>query len=114
MGEAIARLEGPTRPAATRYEDDLYTWVQEQVALLRAGRLGEIDARDIAEELSDVGKSEYRALESALTLILAHILKSDYQPDRRTRNWDNTIGTQRDRYRKDRRFDYDTTERSST
>jgi hypothetical protein len=37
------------------YERDLYAWVQEQVALLRAGRLGEIDAENIAEEISDVG-----------------------------------------------------------
>jgi hypothetical protein len=81
--------------ARTLHEEDLYSWVEEQVALLRAGRLGEIDVDNIAEELSDVGKSEYRALESALALVLAHILRWDHQPERRSRSWDNTIALQR-------------------
>lgn len=82
-----------------RYEDDPYTWVQEQVALLREGRLEEIDAQNIAEELNDVGRSEYRELKSALVLILTHMLKWDHQPGRRSRNWDNTIAAQRQHYR---------------
>lgn len=82
----------------TRYEDDLYTWVQEQVALLQAGHVTEIDAQNIAEELGDVGRSEYRELQSALTLILTHMLKWDHQPEKRTRSWDNTIATQRKIY----------------
>ena len=81
------------------YERDLYAWVQEQVALLRAGRLGEIDAENIAEEISDVGSNEYDKLESALRVLLAHMLKWDHQPERRSRSWENTIGEQRDRAR---------------
>jgi hypothetical protein len=89
------------RPAATpprtRYKDDLYTWVQEQVALLRAGRLDEIDALNVAEELADVGRSEYRALESAITVLLLHLLKWDYQPKRRSRSWELSVRVQRAR-----------------
>lgn len=101
--DRAATKEGAIRVelARTRYEDDLYTWVQEQVALLRAGRLDEVDAENVAEELSDVGRSEYRALESALTLILTHMLNWDHQSERRSRSWDNTIATQRLRYRKE-------------
>jgi hypothetical protein len=79
------------------YERDLYAWVQEQVALLRAGRLGEIDAENIAEEISDVGSNEYDKLESALRVLLAHMLKWDHQPEKRTRSWENTIAEQRRR-----------------
>ena len=32
-----------------RYADDLYGWVEDQIALLRAGRLSEIDTDNIAE-----------------------------------------------------------------
>ena len=85
-------------PGRTRHEDDLYTWVEEQVALLRAGRLDALDAENVAEELADVGRSEYAKLESALTVLLAHILKWDYQPERRSRSWDNTIEAQRQSY----------------
>lgn len=84
-------------PARTRYEDDLYTWVQEQVGLLRAGRLSEVDADNVAEELSDVGRSELRSLESAIALLLMHLLKWDHQPRRRSRSWELTVRNQRER-----------------
>ena len=85
-------------PARTRYDEDLYTWVQEQVTLLRAGRLTEIDAQNIAEELGDVGKSEFGKMQSALEVLLTHMLKWDHQPEKRTRSWENTIAIQRRHY----------------
>ena len=89
------------RPKArTDYGADLYTWVQEQVALLKAGRLDEIDADNIAEELRDVGGSEYAQLESALRVLVMHMLKWDQQPEFRTRSWVYSIAEQRKRYRK--------------
>ena len=84
-------------PAATRYEDDLCAWVEEQVALLRAGRLTEIDALNVAEELSDVGKSELRALESAIAVLTQHLLKWDHQPKHRSNSWHATVREQRRR-----------------
>ena len=85
----------PPTPPRTRYEDDLYTWVEEQVALLRAGRLSEIDALNIAEELADVGKSERRALESAIAVLTMHLLKWDHQPRLRSISWQATVEEQR-------------------
>src|SRR5688500_17709766 len=82
---------------APLYERDVYAWVQEQVRLLRAGRLTEIDAENIAEEILDVGRNEYDKMESALTVLLAHMLKWDFQAKKRTRSWENTILEQRDR-----------------
>lgn len=84
----------PLLPASI-YERDLYAWSHEQAALLRAGRFDEIDAENIAEEILDVGKTEYRVLESALRVLLTHMLKWDHQPDKRTRSWENTIAIQR-------------------
>jgi hypothetical protein len=91
------RKRPPDLPARTRYEDDLYAWVQEQVALLQAGRVDEIDAANIAEELGDVGKSEFRSLTSAVEVLAMHLLKWDYQPEKRSRSWVLTISTQRAR-----------------
>lgn len=90
--------EGRPAPARTRYDEDLYTWVQEQVALLKAGRVAEIDATNIAEELGDVGKSEFGKMQSALEVLLAHMLKWDQQPEKRTRSRDNTIAAQRSEF----------------
>ena len=65
MADPVVKERAPAKKR-TRYEDDLYSWVLEQVALLRAGRLGEIDAENIAEELSDVGSEQYDKLESSV------------------------------------------------
>ena len=74
-------------PTATRYEDDVYTWLQEQIALLRAGKIADIDADNIAEELSDVGNEIRDKLESAIAVVAQHLLKWDYQTARRSRSW---------------------------
>ena len=83
------------RAGATRYEADVYTWVQEQVALLRAGRVDGLDLENIAEELNDVGSEQYDKLESAIEVLVAHALKWDHQPERRSRSWALTIAEQR-------------------
>ncbi|PZA11594.1 DUF29 domain-containing protein [Rhodopseudomonas palustris] len=77
----------PATPKASRgYREDLYGWVQDQVALLRAGRLSDIDAVNIADELGDVGRTEYDKLQSAIRIVLLHLLKWDHQPERRSRS----------------------------
>lgn len=84
-------------PARTRYEDDLYSWAGEQVALLRTGRVELLDLNNIAEELSDVGSEQYDKLESALEVLLMHMLKWDRQAERRSVSWALTIQEQRER-----------------
>lgn len=70
--------------------------VAGQARLLRAGKIDEIDTENIAEGILDVGKTEYRILESALTVLLTHMLNWDHQPERRSRSWESTIAEQRD------------------
>lgn len=93
---------GPTRQekSGVRYDRDLYGWAVEQAALLRAGKLAEADALNIAEELDDVGNEQYDKLESALRVILLHLLKWDHQPARRSRSWQASINVQRNHVRK--------------
>jgi len=93
----MSQAPAPKARPAPLYERDLYAWSQEQARLLRAGRLAEIDAENVAEEILDVGRNEYDKLESALRVLLAHMLKWDHQPARRSRSWENTIAEQRDR-----------------
>ena len=77
------------------YDRDLVYWAIENAALLRAGRLDEIDAAHIAEELEDLGKSERRALGSHLRNIIMHLLKWEFQPDRRSGSWRSSIDNAR-------------------
>jgi hypothetical protein len=88
------------QPKQPLYEADLHLWAAQQAALLREGRLSELDAMHIAEELDDVGSEIYQRLESALTVLLMHMLKWEFQPDKRSRSWEATIREQRRRVEK--------------
>lgn len=92
------------------YDDDIYTWSQEQAAVLR--RLAEtrrdlpneLDLGNIAEEIEDLGKSEIRTVESFAELLLQHLLKLASVPDARpAKHWRNEIDVQRRKLRKDLR-----------
>ena len=81
--------------APSLYETDFYAWANQQAALLRAGRLGEADIANIAEEIESMGRSEKRELVSRLTVLLMHLLKWQFQPSSRGRSWRLTIEGQR-------------------
>lgn len=77
------------------YDKDVVAWANEQAALLRSGRFSELDVEHIADEVEDVGKSEQRALASRMSSLLAHLLKWQFQPERRGNSWKRTIKEQR-------------------
>ena len=79
----------------TRYETDVVAWAREQASLIRAGRFDQLDLAHIAEEIEDVGKSEQRELASRMAVLLAHILKWKFQPEKRSVSWTLTIKDQR-------------------
>jgi len=79
----------------TNYESDVVAWAKEQAQLIRSGRLDLLDLEHIAEEIEDVGKSEQRELANRMAVLLAHLLKWEYQPFRRGSGWQSTIRTQR-------------------
>jgi len=82
------------RPGST-YERDFFGWANEQAALLREGRLAEADIENIAEEIATLGRSEKRELVSRLAVLLAHLLKWQFQPGWRGKSWRFTIEEQR-------------------
>ena len=79
------------------YETDFYLWTQQQAALLRQGPFNrvDLDLANIAEEIESMGKSDRRAIESHLFVILLHLLKWQFQPSRRgkSRNTRSEITT---------------------
>ena len=79
------------------YEHDFYTWTQTTAALIRAGKWTDIDPESLAEEIESLGKSQQRELASRLDVLLMHLLKWRYQPERRRtgHSWRSTIRTQR-------------------
>jgi hypothetical protein len=81
------------------YEKDLHAWANEQARLLRAGRFDLLDIEHIAEEIEDVGKSEQRELANRMAVLLTHLLKWQYQTDRRGASWEKPIKAQRESIR---------------
>jgi hypothetical protein len=78
-----------------RYEADIISWANEQAAFIRSGRFDLLDLEHIADEIEDVGKSEQRELESRMAVLVAHLIKWQFQPSHRGVSWEVTIKTQR-------------------
>ncbi|MFO1431361.1 MAG: DUF29 domain-containing protein [Candidatus Competibacteraceae bacterium] len=86
--------------ASIHYDQDYYGWTLQQAALLRAGKLSEIDIQHLAEEIESLGRSERRQLTNRLEVLLLHLLKWCYQPHRREidgNSWLRSIREQRRR-----------------
>lgn len=77
------------------YDGDIYAWSTEQAQLLRTGRFDLLDVENIASEIEDVGKTERRELANRLIVLMAHLLKWQYQPERQEASWQRTIAVQR-------------------
>ena len=95
IGTATATAE-----VVRQYDADFLQWTEQQAALLRRMAAGEPvnaepDWLNLAEEIESVGASEKREVRSRLALILQHLLKWRYQPDLRSRSWENTLFVQR-------------------
>jgi hypothetical protein len=82
------------------YDHDLHGWAEAQARLIRAGKFELVDWDHVAEEIEGLGGSEYDALESALRVLLTHLLKWEHQPSFRSRSWYNTIREQHRQYRR--------------
>jgi len=81
---------------STHYEQDFFAWTHEQAASLRAGDWSRIDIEHLVEEIEGMGRSEKRALESRLAVLLQHLLKWGVHAERRGASWQLTIDVQRD------------------
>lgn len=92
---SIALRNEPDEYVVPTYESDYAAWAFHQAMLLRSGQVHLLDRAWIAEELDSLGKQEFQRLESALRLVLQHMLKWDHQPALRSRSWTNTISVQR-------------------
>jgi hypothetical protein len=77
------------------YEQDFGLWAEQMADLLASSRFSELDIENLVEEVRDLSKRERDRLLSSLRLILHHLLKWDYQPQKRSRSWHNTIGRER-------------------
>ncbi len=72
---------------AALYGRDFFAWTQRASELLRKGCFAEADIQHVAEEIADMGKERQHALKSQTRRLLVHLLKWQFQPERRSRSW---------------------------
>ena len=69
------------------YEEDYLAWIKQQIGLLQTGKLEELDLKNLVEELKAMGRSDHRELESRLIILIAHLLKWEWQFNRLQNQW---------------------------
>ena len=82
------------------YNGDVVAWANQQAWLIRNKKFDLLDLENIAEEIEDVSKSEQRELAHRMAVLLQHLLKWQYQPERQGTSWQLTIKEQRERIKR--------------
>jgi hypothetical protein len=79
------------------YDTDIALWAEQQADLLRRRASNELDWLALAEEIEDVARRERDQIESRLSVLCEHLLKWQFQSERRSGSWRGSIVEARDR-----------------
>jgi hypothetical protein len=93
-------LPATAQSLSVLYDQDYCLWLETTANLLKNERFCVLDIPNLLEEIEDIGRSERRALYSNLKIVLMHLLKSKYQPEKLTNSWTVTIVEHRQRLKK--------------
>lgn len=77
------------------YENDFVIWLEAQAEFLRTGRLDLLDRENLIDELTSMANRDRRELKSRLKVLIAHLLKCQFQADHKTHSWEHTVDEQR-------------------
>ena len=79
----------------TLYETDFNQWIEETAKTLKAGNFQALDLENLIEEIESMGRSDKREIGNRLEILIMHLLKWRYQPNKQTNSWRLTINEQR-------------------
>lgn len=77
------------------YETDFQAWTQKQADFLRHQQWSQLDLLNLIEEIESLGKYQRSELRIRLSILIGHLLKWQYEPEKRSRSWFSTIRVQR-------------------
>jgi hypothetical protein len=97
----MARARPLTPDEPSLYGQDFCLWVERQAALLREGRLGELDIVNLLDEVESLAINRKHAVTSNLVVVLKHLLKHQHQPRRRSKSWLSSVAEHRRRLRRE-------------
>ncbi len=79
------------------YEQDYYLWLETTAEKLKQGDFSAIEMNYLIEEIESMGRKEKSSVSGNLQVLLMHLLKYKYQPEKRSNSWRFTIYEHRDR-----------------
>lgn len=79
------------------YDADYGVWLSEQINHLKSHEWEQLDIDNLIDELEASHLSDKRELYSYLVVLLAHLLKWQYQPQNRSGSWEASISNSRNR-----------------
>lgn len=79
----------------TLYETDFNLWIEQTVNQLKNGQIQDLDLENLIEEIESMGRSDKREIKTRLIVLIMHLLKWKYQPQKQTTSWIATINEQR-------------------
>lgn len=77
------------------YDQDFNQWLEITANLLKQKKFKALDLENLIIEIESMGKSNKRELKSRLIILIMHLLKWKYQPEKRSQSWLSTINEQR-------------------
>ncbi len=77
------------------YETDFQVWIEDQINFLEIQQWQQLDTLNLIEEIEALGRKERQELRNRLGILLGHLLKWQFQADKRTNSWLGTIREQR-------------------
>jgi hypothetical protein len=83
------------KPPSLLYEQDFALWAEAQARALREGRARDLDWDHLAEELESLGGSQRSEIRNRMAVLITHLLKWHFQPERRKYGWRATMMEQR-------------------
>ncbi|HJU09866.1 MAG TPA: DUF29 domain-containing protein [Candidatus Binataceae bacterium] len=83
--------EGLSVPETRAHNADFHGWTSDQVSLIQQRQFDAVDWQNVIEELMAAARNEERALGSQFERFLLHLLKWQYQPDKRSGSWEAPI-----------------------
>ncbi|WP_413172551.1 DUF29 domain-containing protein [Anabaena azotica] len=83
-----------TSLSSSLYDQDYCLWLETTAKLLREREIEQLDFEHLIAEIEDMGKEKRRELKNRLIVLLMHLLKYQFQPEKRSSSWINTIWEQ--------------------
>jgi hypothetical protein len=76
----------------TEYQQNFENWVSQQITLLKMGRVHELDVEHLIGELEGMARRDRNELISDLIILIAHLLKWQFQLSQLTETWEQFSG----------------------